>query len=205
MGHEAQDKRGEGYGARGEGSAACGGLYERTAISKLLGSLYLFLMLVGLLSDTHDDLNATVAGLRVLRGAGVEYFLHGGDVGGQRILDLFAGDPFAFVWGNNDWDRRDLSRYAFSIGLRCMDEFGEITLAGKVFAMTHGDDSQLVKRILSQQRHDYLITGHTHVKKDERVGRVRWINPGALHRARTKTVAVLDLAKDDLKFLAVEI
>jgi hypothetical protein len=162
-------------------------------------------MLVGLLSDTHDDLDATVAGLRVLRGAGVEYFLHSGDVGGQKILDLFAGDRFAFVWGNNDWDRRDLSRYASSIGLQCLDEFGEVTIDGKLIALMHGDDSARLKRVLSQQRHDYLITGHTHVKQDERRGRIRWINPGALHRVRTKTVAVLDVAKEELKFLAVEI
>ena len=162
-------------------------------------------MLIGLLSDTHDRLNATIAAMRVLREAGAQFFLHGGDVGGERILDCLAGDKSAFVFGNNDWDRRELARYAESIGVQCLDEFGEITLDGKRFAITHGDDSARLKRIHNDQRHDYLITGHTHVKRDERVGKIRWINPGALHRAREKTVAVLDPGTDILKFLRVEI
>src|SRR4051812_33371274 len=89
---------------------------------------YPFPMLVGLLSDTHDRLDATIAALRVLRGAGAEFFLHGGDVGGEKILDCFAGDKAAFVFGNNDWDRRELKRYAESIGVQCLEEFGEITI-----------------------------------------------------------------------------
>ena len=162
-------------------------------------------MLIGLLSDTHDRLDATIAGVRVLREAGAEFFLHGGDVGGERILDVFAGDKAAFVFGNNDWDRRELARYAEKIGVQCLEEFGEITLAGKRFAVTHGDDNARLKRIQNDQRDDYLITGHTHLKRDERVGKIRWINPGALYRAREKTVAILDPVSDILKFLSVDV
>jgi putative phosphoesterase len=161
-------------------------------------------MFVGLLSDTHDRLDAMIAAMRVLRGAGAEYFLHGGDVGGERILDVLSGDRAAFVWGNNDWDRRELARYAKSIGVQCLEDFGELTIDGKTFAITHGDDFKRLKRIQKDQRHDYLITGHTHVRRDERVGRIRWINPGALYRAREKTVAILDPAKDVLQFLTVD-
>ena len=162
-------------------------------------------MLVGLLSDTHDRLDAMIAAMRVLRGAGAEYFLHAGDVGGEQILDVLGGDQAAFVWGNNDWDRSELARYAKSIGVHCLNDFGEIAIDGKLFAMTHGDDQARLKRIQKDQRHDYLITGHTHVRRDERVGRIRWINPGALYRAREKTVAVLDVGSDSLKFLTIEV
>jgi len=162
-------------------------------------------MLVGILSDTHDHLDAMLGAMRVLRSAGAEYFLHGGDVGGDKILDVLAGDKAAFVWGNNDWDRRELARYAKSIGIECLEEFGEITIAEKRFALTHGDDVKRIKRVLSDQRVDYLITGHTHQKRDERVGKIRWINPGAMYRAGEKTVALLDPASDVLKFLTVEV
>ncbi len=162
-------------------------------------------MLIGLLSDTHDRLDAMIAAMRLLRGAGASYFIHGGDVGGETILDALAGDPSAFVWGNNDWDRESLSRYALSIGVQCLDEFGELTIEGKRFAITHGDDPDRLMRVTSEQRHDYLITGHTHVRRDERIGKIRWINPGALYRAREKSVALLDPATDELRFLRVEI
>ena len=59
--------------------------------------------------------------------------------------------------------------------------------------MIHGDDAALKRRLILGQQHDYLLQGHTHVPHDQRIGRTRLINPGALHRARTKTVATLDL------------
>jgi predicted phosphodiesterase len=48
-----------------------------------------------------------------------------------------------------------------------------------------------------------LLQGHTHVRADERVGTVRVINPGALHRAAQKTVATLDTETGEVKFLVV--
>jgi predicted phosphodiesterase len=62
---------------------------------------------------------------------------------------------------------------------------------------------RLVKRILAEQRDDYLLLGHSHVKSDHRQGRIRVINPGALHRASPKTVATLDTSSDELKFIVV--
>jgi putative phosphoesterase len=160
-------------------------------------------MRVGLLSDTHDRLEAAAAAMKVLRDAQAEAFLHAGDVGSEQIIDLLAGENAAFVWGNNDLDRGELARYADQLGVKCLNNFGEITLGGKLFAITHGDDQRRIDLVLKDQRHDYLITGHTHQKHDQRIGKVRWINPGALHRAREKTVAILDTEKEELRFLVV--
>lgn len=63
----------------------------------------------------------------------------------------------------------------------------------------------IVQRVLEGQAHDYLFVGHSHVKLDTRVGRVRVINPGALHRAREKTVATLDTGTDLLRFITVAV
>jgi hypothetical protein len=43
------------------------------------------------------------------------------------------------------------------------------------------------------------------VRADERVGTVRVINPGALHRAREKTVATLDTGTGEVRFLVVAV
>ncbi len=160
-------------------------------------------MLVGLLSDTHDRFEAAAMAVKMLRANGAEYLLHAGDVGSQRIIDLLTGGPAAFVWGNNDWDRPSLARYAANIGVTCFDVFGEVELDGKRFAITHGDDTQTVNAVLRGQNHDYLITGHSHVPHDRREGKVRWINPGALSRASVKTVALLNTQTDLLETLQV--
>ena len=162
-------------------------------------------MIVGILSDTHDRVDAARAGIDALRAAGAAHLLHCGDVGGAGVLDLFAGIPAAFVWGNTDWDHAALQRYAELVGVQCFGAAGELELGGKLFAITHGDDVRAVRQVLDAQRHDYLLLGHSHVKSDTRSGRVRVLNPGALHRAREKTVATLDTTTDTLRFITIPV
>jgi putative phosphoesterase len=162
-------------------------------------------MLLGILSDTHDRADAMAAGVRLLRAAGAAYYVHCGDVGDEAVLDALAGEPAAFVFGNNDWDHAGLRRYAATLGITCLGDFGTLELAGKRIAVTHGDDGALLRRLVDAQEHDYVLLGHSHVAGEQRVGRVRLINPGALYRARVKTVALLDLATDALRWIEVPV
>ena len=162
-------------------------------------------MILGILSDTHGRADAAAEAMRVLRAAGATYFIHCGDVGSEDVLDQLAGTDSAVVFGNTDWDRRPLERYAQLIGVACHDPFADLNLDGKRIAVTHGDDARLKQRLLAGQEYDYLFQGHTHVPHDERFGRTRLVNPGALHRARVKTVATLDLISDRLSLLTVEL
>ena len=160
-------------------------------------------MIVGILSDTHDRVEAARAGIELLRQHGAEFFIHCGDVGSEMILDLLAGLPSAFVFGNCDWDRRGLERYAAELNVSCLGHSGELELGGKSIHVQHGDDFQSLRRAIDGQQFDYVLHGHTHVTRDQRVSRTRIINPGALHRAKVKTVAILDTDKDSLQLLAV--
>lgn len=161
-------------------------------------------MKIGILSDTHDRIGAMKTAIELLRRAGAEYFIHCGDVGSPAVLDHLDGLPSAFVWGNTDYDEVRLQRYAASIGVRCLGAYGQVELAGKQVGVLHGDDFKLKQRLLAEQQLDYLLQGHTHLRADDRVGRTRLINPGALHRAAVKTVALLDLSADDLRYLTVD-
>ena len=160
-------------------------------------------MLIGILSDTHDRTEPMALAMQLLQARGAEYFIHCGDVGSPAVLDFLAGNKACFVWGNCDWDRIGLQRYAKSIGIDCFGAFGELELDDRKIALIHGDDPVLKRRLLSEQKHDYLLQGHTHVKQDARIGRTRIINPGALHRANPKTVALLNTSADLLEFLEI--
>ena len=160
-------------------------------------------MLIGILSDTHDRVDAMAAAVRVLAGRGAQVYIHCGDVGGERVLDHLAGLTAHFVTGNTDYDRQGLLRYGRSIDVSGHHPMADLTLDGKRFAVLHGDDHRLQKQLLAAQDHDYLLHGHTHLRDDRRVGRTHLINPGALHRAAEKTVALLDTATDRVEFLAV--
>jgi uncharacterized protein len=160
-------------------------------------------VILGILSDTHGRADAALAGVKVLTDAGAEFLIHCGDVGSKDVLDALAGIKSAFVFGNTDWDRAPIEKYASLIGVDCLGVFGSVTLADKRIAVMHGDDFHLRAQITEKQEYDYLLLGHTHVADDRRVGRIRVINPGALFRARQKTVAALDLAADKLQFIEV--
>jgi putative phosphoesterase len=159
---------------------------------------------IGILSDTHSRFSIALEAVRLLQQAGAEELIHCGDVGEERVLDALVGLPAAFVFGNNDYDRDGLRKYAGLIGVHCLGAYGVLERAGKRLAVTHGDDFRLISRLQRPPTTvDYLFTGHTHVRHDQRINGVRCINPGALYRAAIKSVALLDLSTDTLTFLNV--
>lgn len=160
-------------------------------------------MLIGILSDTHDRYEIMGLAVRTLSERGAAFFIHCGDVCSPRMLDYLAGQRSAFVWGNNDWDRAELQRYAESIYVPCHGLFADLELDGKKIAVLHGDYTSQIDSLVKAQSHDYLLHGHTHLKRDERIGRTRIINPGALYRAAMKTVALLDTARDAVEFIRI--
>jgi putative phosphoesterase len=162
-------------------------------------------VIIGILSDTHDRDAAMSAGIDTLRRNNAEFFIHCGDIGSERCIDLLAGLPCAFVFGNTDWDRAKLSRYAASIEVPCYGNFANLELGGKQIAVIHGDDFRLKQRLIDEQNHDYILQGHTHIHDERRVGKTRLINPGALHRTASKTVATLDVTRDALWFHFVQV
>lgn len=161
-------------------------------------------MLIGVLSDTHGRVDTTSAALTLLQQRKVRQYIHCGDVGGERILDLLAGLPAAFVWGNCDYDQNALAHYAAIIGVRCFGAIGQMTLDGKVVGFIHGDDRRRFQQTLDSQQCDMLFYGHSHVRGVSEVGKTLVVNPGALHRVSTKTVAVVDTANRQVDFLEVE-
>jgi putative phosphoesterase len=162
-------------------------------------------MLLGLLSDTHDNVANMRAGLEMLRRHEPAAYLHAGDLISESMLDEFAGidRPVHFVFGNNEYDLAGVRSRAISLGLNCHGEVADLTFGEKRLALLHGDDFGMLSRLIKSGSYAYVIHGHTHVRRDERVGATRVINPGALQRARVKSVALLDVAADTMRFLEV--
>jgi putative phosphoesterase len=160
-------------------------------------------MRLGILADTHDRLTRTQSAVELLRSQGAELLIHCGDLTGPEIVPICAVLPCYFVFGNNDADDvLTLQKAMSDAGAVCLEWGGEVTLAGKRIAVVHGHMHSDVRRLLVA-RPDYLLSGHSHIRGDWREGPTRRINPGALHRADEYTVALLDLATDDLRFLTV--
>jgi putative phosphoesterase len=160
-------------------------------------------MRIGIISDTHDQLQRTIRAVEMLTAAGAEALIHCGDLTRPDIVCACAVLPLYFVFGNNDDDWPALQRaMKQSSNVTCLEWGGEVTLDGKRIAVVHGHLHKDVLQLLAA-RPDYLLSGHSHVAADKRSNGVRRINPGALHRAAEYTVALLDLLSDELEFFTV--
>lgn len=159
-------------------------------------------MKLGVMSDSHGRTQRVRDALAVLDAAGAQAIIHCGDVGGLEVLEEFAGRPCWFVWGNTDYPQATWRPQIEALGLPWPDGPVEFTASGRRIAVYHGHEPGFEAAIRSGKA-AYLLHGHTHRQDDYRVGPTRVINPGALHRAATPTVAVLDVDSDDLLILPV--
>jgi putative phosphoesterase len=160
-------------------------------------------MRIGILSDTHDQLARTSSAVETLVAQGAEVLIHCGDITSPEIVEVCSARPCYYVLGNNDDDVPGLRRAINATDGICLNWYGEITLAEKRLAVVHGHLTSDLRRVLAQNP-DYLLYGHSHHASDDRRGGTRWINPGALHRAAQYTVAVLDLATDELHMVSID-
>ena len=90
-----------------------------------------------------------------------------------------------------------------------------LELGGKSLVVFHGHEPEFQRlvelaeageyeRLAESAAADYVLFGHAHVPFDERFGRVRIVSPGAVQRARQRSVATLDLSRDELRFWEVD-
>jgi putative phosphoesterase len=160
-------------------------------------------MRIGVLADTHDKLDRTREAVQLLLDAGAEAIVHCGDLASPPVVAGCAVRPFWFALGNHDADAVPaLERAAADAGAVCLGWGGVVELGGRRVGVTHGHLTADVRRVLAD-RPDYLLCGHSHLAGERAVGGVRRINPGALHRAAEYTVAVLDTATGDVRWVRV--
>ena len=155
------------------------------------------------MSDSHGDAGQTRRAIKLLESHGATKLVHCGDVCSESVLDEFAGHDVTFVWGNCDSPSPQARKYVESLGLKWPKVPAELEVEGKKIAVFHGHERQFDPALESGQ-YDYVLYGHTHRFSDDRVGKTRMINPGALYRAAVKTVATLDPASGVLDFWRVD-
>ena len=150
-------------------------------------------MLIGIMSDSHDDMAQIKKAVELFNARGVEHVLHAGDVISPFTFEVMGGlsAPFSGIFGNNDGDRVLLREKS---GGRISTQPLMIELGGKRIAMVHEPPS--VDSLAQSGNFDLVIYGHTHRPDTRQHGGTLVINPGKtarLHKG-TSTVALLDLS-----------
>lgn len=158
-------------------------------------------MKIGVLSDTHDRMERTARAIEALGREGAVALVHCGDFTSPNLVGLFRGKRSFLCLGNNDEESR-IRAAALAAGATWLGEGDLFELGGRRLAASHGDSLRLRKQLLALAP-DFLFVGHSHRRENRREGSTRIVNPGALHRATSFTVAIVDLATDSVRFLPV--
>ncbi len=163
-------------------------------------------MKIGVLADTHNNRENTLAALDIFRAEGVGYVLHCGDLTSGAIVRLFEGWRAVFALGNIDANPQELADAAREVGLPPPQPTFTLTLDGSPIAVTHGHQDEALQNLIEGQAYRYVFHGHTHRRRDEQIGKTRVVNPGALGgvKVQPRSVAVVDLAADTVRFIELQ-
>jgi putative phosphoesterase len=165
-------------------------------------------MLIGAISDTHDNLPQIQKGVQILNQQKVELVLHAGDyVAGFVIAQLAKLNcKLIGVFGNNDGDH-ELLKKRFSETKNCTihDRFAQITVDGYKIALLHGHETELLSAIIDSGYFDAVVHGHSHNLGVERKGKTLAVNPGELcgYLTGNSTLAIIDTTKNEAKIVPV--
>lgn len=158
-------------------------------------------MKLGVISDTHDNLEMTKAAVDFLEEK-VDTVIHCGDMVAPFTAKLFNADfTFHAVRGNNDgeWNLKET-----------IEEFGEfynniaeLTFSEKQIAVYHGTEEKIVEALVDSGNYEYVIRGHSHERKFEEKDGVYELNPGGIKfpdQEEEFSVAILNVEKEEVEF-----
>jgi putative phosphoesterase len=173
-------------------------------------------MLIGIMSDTHDNLPMIDKAVRRLLNENVDLVLHAGDYIAPFVIPHFKPfkGKFIGVFGNNDGDHELLRGRFAEFGLEIRGIFAEVKADDARIALLHGGEpgsvpgaSELLKSLLSSECFDVIVHGHVHEAKVNRKGKTLIINPGEVcgYLTGKPSIALLDTKTMQAKIIQLEV
>jgi putative phosphoesterase len=163
-------------------------------------------MLIGAISDSHDNLLQIEKAVQTLNNQKVDLVLHAGDYVAGFVIPKFKqlNCKLIGVFGNNDGDH-ELLKKRFSETSNCtiQDRFAQITIEDYRIALLHGHETELLNAIIDSGYFNAVIHGHSHNFGIKRKDKTLSINPGELcgYLTGKPTLAILDTNKNEAKII----
>jgi|ERR1700722_17488090 len=171
-------------------------------------------MLIGVISDTHDNLITLKKAIKIFEENKVEMIIHCGDWVAPFTMEFLANNvtvPIKGVFGNNKGDiKRAVDRNAEVKNPITFPERGEslaLQVEDRKIIVYHGDDENILQAFIASHLYDIVLTGHTHEVRNELVNDVLVVNPGTTCYATGKgiinfaSVAILDTSSKSAKII----
>lgn len=164
-------------------------------------------MLVGILSDSHDNLPNLGKAIAHLEQQGVRALLHCGDictVETTATMATLTSLPTHIVFGNGDYDQEGMQALAKQYkNLFFYGDTGELTLDGLSIAWNHYPE--VAERLAATGKYWAVFHGHTHIPWEKKIGSCIIRNPGTVAGLRNKaTCAILDTATNVARLIILE-
>ena len=133
--------------------------------------------MIGILSDSHDNLDAVRRAVRFFKDAGCDLIIHAGDFVAPFSAHALAEAecPVKAVFGNCDGEKDGLKLMIRPFGtIRKAPFFFDH--AGKMIAVTHLNGP--VPELAARGEFDLVVYGHTHKPEIRKVRAALVVNPG---------------------------
>ena len=147
-------------------------------------------MKIGIISDTHDDVENVQEAIQIFNQIKVDYVFHAGDYIFPGMIKEFTklNAKLIGVLGNNDGEKNGILKSFIDINGELKGELGEIIIDRVKFGIYHGTDREIKENITRSRKYDILICGHTHKREPQDSGTITnnkdtfILNPGSAHR-----------------------
>jgi putative phosphoesterase len=136
-------------------------------------------MLVGVVSDTHNNIKNIKKIICLFNNEGVDLVIHTGDISTAETLRKFSelDAPLVGVFGNNDRIEEGLEEICLEYNFNFQEPPLSINLEGKKIIIFHEPD--LIKEYIKEHKDiDLILHGHTHRYKEETIDKTVYFNPG---------------------------
>ena len=157
-------------------------------------------MLIGIMSDTHDNLPLVEKAVQKLNAENVALVLHAGDYTSPFTIPKFKALNMKLigVFGNNDGDHEFLKkRFNECPNCEVRGRFAEVNADGFKIALLHGDEIELLDALINCGGFDAVVHGHSHAEVSRKNGKTLVVNPGEVcgYLTGKSTIALLDTVK----------
>jgi putative phosphoesterase len=160
-------------------------------------------MLIGIMSDTHDNLPLVRKAIDLFNQKKVEYVIHAGDYTSPFTLKLFKDlrCKYVGIFGNNDGDKVLLLDRAEG-NIRNQPHI--FTLNDRKIVVMH--EHQVADALADSGHFDLVVYGHTHKPDVRKMKNTLLVNPGEVstYLYGKSTVALVDLDKMEAEIVELQ-
>ena len=136
-------------------------------------------MLVGVVSDTHNNIKNIEKIIYLFNDEQVDLVIHTGDISKASTLEIFSSlnCPLVGVFGNNDRIEEGLIEVCKKYNFNFQEPPLCFSLKNKKVAVFH--EPELIELYIEEHQDiDLILHGHTHRYKEEITDGIVYFNPG---------------------------